>query len=137
MQRFLAGGASLPGYIYRNPVFNLSLKISIFFHLTFPYAIERSEDIRMATKPPSPVKSYPEDSIEAKAYKSVADIPTREPNDRVRLGYHVWRWLKLDGSSTLQEHIAVSGARLLVDPDEAKETILAKLKELGVHHPTS
>jgi hypothetical protein len=91
----------------------------------------------MATKPPSEVKRYPEDSIEVKAYKSVEDIPTREPNDRNRLGFHVWRWLTEKNSTTLKEQIAVSGARLLIDETEAMQKIIARLKELDVFLPNS
>lgn len=89
----------------------------------------------MATKPPPDVQRYPEDSIEAKAYKSVEDIPTREPNDRNRLGYHVWRWLTEKNNTTLDEQIAVSGVRLLIDENEAKDRIVTKLKDLGVTIP--
>jgi hypothetical protein len=89
----------------------------------------------MGTKPPSEVKRYPEDSIEAIAYKSVADIPAREPNDRNRLGYHVWRWLTDRNGATLDDQIKFSGARLLIGPEETKEKILSKLTELGVTLP--
>jgi len=89
----------------------------------------------MATKPPPDVKQHPEDSVETKAYKSVADIPTQEPNDRNRLGYHVWRWLTNKTNTTLDEQITVSGARLLIDEKEAKDRILAKLKEMNVELP--
>jgi hypothetical protein len=89
----------------------------------------------MATKPAASVKKYPEDSIETKAYQSVADIPTREPNDRNRLGYHVYRWLTQNGTTPLEELIFESRARLLIEPDEAKRKILEKLGELGVSHP--
>ncbi len=91
----------------------------------------------MATKPPPEVKQYPEDSIEAKAYKSVEEIPTREPNDRNRLGFHVWRWLTEKNNTTLDEQIKVSGARLLISEEEAKQQILTKLKELNVTLPQS
>ncbi len=91
----------------------------------------------MATKPPPDVKPAPEESIETKAYKSVEEIPTRETNDRNRLGYHVWRWLTERNNTTLEEQITVSGVRLLIDEKEAKEKILAKLKEMGVELPHS
>ncbi len=91
----------------------------------------------MATKPPPEVKKYPEDSIESKAYKSVEDIPTREPNDRNRLGFHVWRWLTVKNESTLDEQIKVSGVRLLISEEEAKQKIISKLKELNVTLPQS
>lgn len=89
----------------------------------------------MATKPPPEVKKHPEDSLETKAYKSVEDIPTREPNDQNRLGFHVWRWLSGKQNTTLDEQITVSGARLLISEKEAKEKIIAKLKEMNVTLP--
>lgn len=89
----------------------------------------------MGTKPPPDVKKYPEDSIEAKAYRSVEDIPTHEPNDRSRLGFHVWRWLTMDNKTSLGEQITVSGARLLINKAEAEERILKKLKELDAPLP--
>lgn len=91
----------------------------------------------MATKPPPEVRQYPENSIEAKAYKSVEDIPTREPNDRNRLGFHVCRWLTGKNNTTLDEQIVVAGARLLISEKEAKEKILTKLKDMNVTLPQS
>jgi hypothetical protein len=89
----------------------------------------------MATKKPPEVKSHPADSVEAIAYKSVEQIPTREPNDSNRLGFHVWRWLTDKANTTLEEQINVSGARLLISKEEAKERILQKLKDLNVTLP--
>ena len=47
----------------------------------------------MTTKAPSAVESASPDTLESIAYASVAGITTVEPNDRQRLGYHIWRWL--------------------------------------------
>jgi len=89
----------------------------------------------MGTKPPPDVKQAPEDSIETIAYKSVKDIPTHEPNDRHRLGYHVWLWLTENSNSSLDEKITVSGARLLISEEEAKKHIIEKLKSMNVEMP--
>jgi hypothetical protein len=55
----------------------------------------------MATKPPPPIAEFPAESLEKLAYTLVADIPTREPNDRNRLGYNLWAWLA-DRKGTLE-----------------------------------
>jgi len=89
----------------------------------------------MATKKPPEIKLHPDDSIEAIAYKSVKQIPTREPNDLNRLGFHVWRWLTDSANTTLDEQITVSGARLLISKSEAKERILQALKDMNVTIP--
>jgi len=89
----------------------------------------------MATKKPPEIKPHPDDSIEAIAYKSVEQIPTREPNDLNRLGFHVWRWLTDSANTTLDEQITVSGTRLLISKGEAKERILQALKDMNVTIP--
>lgn len=89
----------------------------------------------MATKKPPEIKPHPDDSVEAIAYKSVEQIPTREPNDLNRLGFHVWRWLTDNANTTLDEQITVSGARLLISKAEAKERILQALKDMNVTLP--
>lgn len=89
----------------------------------------------MATKKPPEIKPHPDDSVEAIAYKSVEQIPTREPNDSNRLGFHVWRWLTDSANTTLDEQITVSGSRLLISKGEAKERILQALKDMNVTIP--
>ncbi len=89
----------------------------------------------MATKKPPEIKPHPDDSVEAIAYKSVEQIPTREPNDLNRLGFHVWRWLTDSANTTLDEQITVSGSRLLISKGEAKERILQALKDMNVTIP--
>jgi hypothetical protein len=85
----------------------------------------------MTTKPPPTAIPAPSESIEKIAYESVSSIPTQEPNDRYRLGYHVWLWMtKREG--TLEDAINVSGARILIPREEALRTIRVKLSELGV-----
>ena len=76
----------------------------------------------MTTKPPSIVQEFSPDTLEKIAYDSVSSIPTEEPNDRNRLGYHVWRWLTTR-KGTLEEAVAESGSRLHVQRQEALKTI--------------
>ena len=85
----------------------------------------------MSTKPPSPVQEDPADSLERIAYESVSTIPTQEPNDRNRLGYHVWRWLTTK-QGTLEQAIAESGARLGMQRQEVFTVIRAVLLKHGV-----
>ena len=85
----------------------------------------------MSTKPPSSVQEFPTESSEKIAYLSVSTIPTQEPNDRNRLGYHVWRWLTTR-QGTLEQAIAESNARLNVSREAALETIREALAKLGV-----
>ena len=85
----------------------------------------------MSTKPPSAVQEFPAESSEKIAYLSVSTIPTQEPNDRNRLGYHVWRWLTTR-QGTLEQAIAESNARLNVSREAALETIREALAKLGV-----
>ena len=47
----------------------------------------------MTTNAPSTIKFFDDASLEKIAYKSVSSIPTREPNDQVRLGYSIWKFL--------------------------------------------
>jgi hypothetical protein len=55
--------------------------------------------------------SKPEDNALAeKAYASVKAVPTVEPNDRNRLGYHVWLFLRGE-LPTLEEAVNVARAR--------------------------
>ncbi len=85
----------------------------------------------MTTKPPPTVKDFPADSLEKVAYESVSSIPTLEPNDRNRLGYHVWRWLT-SKQGTLAQAISESGARIRVSPEEARKTISEALAKQGI-----
>ncbi len=87
--------------------------------------------VTMSTKPPSAVQEFPAESSEKIAYLSVSTIPTQEPNDRNRLGYHVWRWLTTR-QGTLEQAIAESNARLNVSREAALETIREALAKLGV-----
>ena len=84
----------------------------------------------MTTKAPSAIQEAPAESLESVAYKSVSTVPTVEPNDRNRIGYHIWRWLSTKNGS-LEGAIAESGARLLVSPEEAHKIIC---EALAAHH---
>ena len=85
----------------------------------------------MTTKPPSSVRETPADSLEKIAYTSVSAIPTQEPNDRNRLGYHVWRWL-MNKQGTLEEAVAESGARLQMPRNEAVTIVRDALSKQGI-----
>ena len=85
----------------------------------------------MATKPPSQIKDYPPESLEKIAYASVATVPTVEPNDRNRLGFHVWRWLT-SREGTLEQALRESGARLNVSHPDALVIIRDSLVKSGI-----
>src|ERR1041385_5396206 len=63
----------------------------------------------MTTKPPASVHEFSPESLEKIAYLSVSTIPTEEPNDRNRLGYHVYRWL-VNKEGTLEQAVVESGS---------------------------
>ncbi len=85
----------------------------------------------MTTKAPSAVQPSPATSLESIAYTSVSTIPTQEPNDRNRLGFHVWRFLKLR-QGTLEQAVEESGSRLLISHPEAVKIIQDSLKQQGI-----
>ena len=85
----------------------------------------------MTTKAPPAVRPFPPESYEKIAYESVRDIQTQEPNDRNRLGYHVWQWL-LQRQGTLENAIKVSGTRKSISDSEALRIITENLKKHGV-----
>ena len=84
----------------------------------------------MTTKAPSAVQPAPETAIEKIAYASVSTIPTVEPNDQNRLGYHVWRWLQ-SKQGTLEQAVAESGSRMKISQQEAVKIISESLQKLG------
>lgn len=77
------------------------------------------------------MSEFAPDTIEKIAYKSVSGIPTEEPNDRFRLGYHVWRWL-VEKQGTLSGAVSESAARLHVSVAEATKQIETSLREQGI-----
>lgn len=85
----------------------------------------------MTTKPPAAVQEAPADSREKIAYASVKDIPTQEPNDRHRLGFHIWRWLD-HRHGTIEQAIRESGSRVTIPFSEAATIIADSLRKSGV-----
>ena len=85
----------------------------------------------MTTKPPPSVAEFPSESTEKLAYSVVSDIATREPNDRNRLGYHVWAWLS-ERRGTLEQAIKNSGSRTELPLQEVYKIIAKRLEEKGI-----
>ncbi|RPI05511.1 MAG: hypothetical protein EHM64_06315 [Ignavibacteriae bacterium] len=85
----------------------------------------------MTTKPPASVVEFPEDSPEKLAYSIVEDIPTAEVNDRNRLGYCLWGWLK-ERRGTLLQTIRAAGVRSRLTPEEILEIVQKRLVEKGI-----
>ncbi len=86
----------------------------------------------MSTKPPSAVAPAPADQLEKKVYDSVASVATLEPNDRYRLGYHVWRFVERR-EGTLEQAVAESGARLEGTVAQAAAVIRQALAAQGIN----
>ncbi len=78
-----------------------------------------------------PVKTFPPESIEAKAYAAAALVPAVEMNDTNRLGYHVYLYLTKQYES-IAEAIHVAQARLLVTDAEAEKRIAEALRAEGL-----
>jgi len=85
----------------------------------------------MTTKPPPTVAEYPSESIEKLAYSVVSDIATREMNDRNRLGYHVWIWLK-ERKGSLEQAVKNSGSRTELPLGDVCKIIAKRLEEKGI-----
>jgi len=85
----------------------------------------------MTTKAPSGVAEFPAGSLEKIAYNAVAEIPTQEPNDRNRLGFCVWAWLR-DRTGTLEQAIRNSGSRTHISYSEVLSIVTRKLEESGI-----
>ncbi|MGD0338548.1 MAG: hypothetical protein ABSB78_07140 [Bacteroidota bacterium] len=85
----------------------------------------------MTTRHHSAVVGFPDHALEKIAYASVETIPVREPNDRARLGYHVWQFLS-GKIPNLEEAIRIARSRLLITKTEVNAIILQKLKERGI-----
>ena len=56
------------------------------------------------------ISTTKDSELAEKAYQSVRAVPTVEPNDRNRLGYHVWLFLRGELPS-LEEAVNVARAR--------------------------
>jgi len=85
----------------------------------------------MATKPPPSVEEFSQDSLERLAYSVVSDIETLEPNDRNRLGYSVWTWLK-DRKGTLEAAVRAAGCRTTLSHTEVMSILQKRLTEKGI-----
>ncbi|MEW5797855.1 MAG: hypothetical protein AB1728_02505 [Bacteroidota bacterium] len=83
------------------------------------------------TIPPSKVKEFDPTTLEKIAYTSIASIPTREPNDRYRLGYSLWQWLH-SKNGTIEQAIKNSGSRILIPESDAVKTIKQELQKAGI-----
>ena len=87
----------------------------------------------MSTKPPLPPVSSEGSSLERIAYALVEDIPTTEPNDRLRLAYCLWAWLG-ERRGTLREAVQAAGTRSTSSIDQICGIISQRLKERGIQH---
>ncbi|MEK7818162.1 MAG: hypothetical protein AAB255_00035 [Bacteroidota bacterium] len=85
----------------------------------------------MTTNAPSTIKFFDDASLEKIAYKSVSSIPTREPNDQVRLGYSIWKFLS-EKKGTLEEAIANAQSHALIDAKNIAKIIRENLKLQGI-----
>ena len=85
----------------------------------------------MATKPPPSIEDFGPETLEKIAYSAAAAVEGREPNDRNRLGYNVWIWLK-ERKGTLEEAIRAAGARTTLDDKQVLEIVKKGLAERGV-----
>ncbi len=85
----------------------------------------------MTTKPPSPVAEFPSDSLEKIAYSVASEIPTREPNDKNRLGYCLWGWL-VERRGTLLQAVRAAGTRSTLSEEEILKIVSQKLGEKGI-----
>lgn len=56
------------------------------------------------------ISAVKDNELAEKAYASVRSVPTVEPNDRNRLGYHVWLYLRGELTS-LEEAVEVARSR--------------------------
>lgn len=66
-----------------------------------------------------------------KAYAAVVDVPTVEENDRNRLGYHVWLYLRGE-LTTLEEAVHMSRSRFKPRTLPKEEVIQIIEKALAV-----
>ena len=85
----------------------------------------------MTTKPAPSIAEFAADSLEKIAYQSVADIATREPNGRNRLGYQVWAWLK-GRKGTLIEAVKASGSLTVLSAEEVTNVVADNLRKHGI-----
>jgi hypothetical protein len=113
-------------------IFVFSLK-TLYILLSICFK-ETNEVLTMSTKPPASVIESPAESLEKLAYNVIAEIPTEEPNDRNRLGYSLWGWLK-ERRGTLLQAICAAGIRSPLTPEEIFEIVRKRLEEKGINLP--
>ena len=75
------------------------------------------------------IPALPE-SLEQQAYALVADIETKEPNDRYRLGYNIFLYMSHQHVS-LAEAIAVAQARTTQSAETIYRVLAERLREKG------
>ena len=85
----------------------------------------------MSTKPPPPVAEFAADSLEKLAYSIASEVPARESNDRNRLGFQIWAWLK-EPRGTIERAVTSSGARTEQPLDEVAAYVKRRLEERGM-----
>ncbi|MBM4165990.1 MAG: hypothetical protein FJ218_03605 [Ignavibacteria bacterium] len=85
----------------------------------------------MSTQAPAQVQIFADTTLEKIAYNSVQTISTKEPNDKTRLGYYVWRWLKVK-EGTLENAVRISGSRMQISISAATQIIREELKKHNV-----
>jgi hypothetical protein len=85
----------------------------------------------MSTKTPLPPVEFPPDSIEKISYAIAAEIPSREPNDNIRLGYHIWAYLK-ERVGTLEDAVLRAGVRSELTRDEICRRIRKSCEKRGI-----
>lgn len=74
------------------------------------------------------IRHWPEQTAERRAYDAVRSVPVQEENDRNRLGYHVFLYLKGEFPD-LDETLHVAQPRLRCSKEEAKRLISAALAD--------
>lgn len=85
----------------------------------------------MTTTPPASVSPFSDESLERIAYGIVADIAAQEPNDRNRLGYCLWAWLR-ERKGTLEQAVVNAGCRTPLSTGELLHIIRQRLEEKGI-----
>jgi hypothetical protein len=73
------------------------------------------------------IRRWPAESLERMAYSAAATIPTVDPNDMNRLGYHVYLFLKGD-IQTLADAVHVAQANSPMERDEIVRLLAAALE---------
>lgn len=72
------------------------------------------------------VQKWPEDSLESRAYAAVSEVPVVEDNDRNRLGYHIYLYMKGELAS-IEEALHIAQPRMLCSKDEAINIITSSI----------